>query len=84
VPDPDPVYWGHMSLLNSDLRCLKLLLAQDKEWKYYMNLAGSEMLGVPIEVMEQMIDQRLQGGSYAISNILDPKRIKYKYMIGNR
>ncbi len=52
VPDPQSIYWGHISLLDADMRCLELLLEKNSEWKYYINLAGSELPSLPVEAME--------------------------------
>ncbi len=37
------VHWGHISLLDADLGCLRSLLAEFGGWKFYANLAGSEL-----------------------------------------
>ncbi len=43
APNATEVYWAHISLLEADLKCLELLLDKDKDWQYYLNLAGSEL-----------------------------------------
>ena len=34
--------WQHSSLLEGDLNCLEILLKQASNWKYYINIVGSE------------------------------------------
>ena len=43
----DHTFWGHISILNADLACLRHLHFNDRNsqvgWKYFFNLAGSEL-----------------------------------------
>ena len=39
-----PVYWGHFSIVEAELICLSDLLALDVQWKYAIDLAGSELV----------------------------------------
>ena len=55
VKDPAPVYWGHISLLEADLTCLRLLLRSNGRWKFYLNLSGSELPRFSVEQMEAML-----------------------------
>ena len=41
-PHPQSLVWQHSSLLEGDLECLQQLLSQDKGWKHYINIVGSE------------------------------------------
>ena len=36
------MYWGHISVLDADLICLRHLLAVG-QWDYFVNTAGTEM-----------------------------------------
>ena len=39
-----PVYWGHYSIVEAELICLTDLLDLDHDWKYAVNMAGSELM----------------------------------------
>ena len=43
----NPTFWGHISILNADLACLRHIQFNDRNrkvgWKYFFNLAGSEL-----------------------------------------
>ncbi len=43
APSRKEIYWGHISLLEADLACHELLYSRHDEWKFYLNLAGSEL-----------------------------------------
>ena len=35
------MYWGHMSVLDADLICLRELRARNKQWQHAATLAGT-------------------------------------------
>ena len=39
-----PVYWGHYSIVEAELICLTDLMDLDHNWKYAVNMAGSELM----------------------------------------
>ena len=39
-----PVYWGHYSIIEAELICLTDLMDLDHDWKYAVNMAGSELM----------------------------------------
>ena len=39
-----PVYWGHYSIVEAELICLTDLMDLDHDWKYAVNMAGSELM----------------------------------------
>ena len=39
-----PFYWGHWSIVQAELNCLKDLYNDDQRWKYAVDLAGSELM----------------------------------------
>ena len=41
-PHQTSLVWQHSSLLEGDLNCLELLLKERSNWKYYINIVGSE------------------------------------------
>lgn len=53
--DTIPVYWGHFSLLESDLLCGRRLYDSNHDWKYMMSIAGTELPSVPLSVMESKL-----------------------------
>eukprot|EP00095_Tigriopus_kingsejongensis_P009896 maker-scaffold470_size172058-snap-gene-0.32 protein:Tk09896 transcript:maker-scaffold470_size172058-snap-gene-0.32-mRNA-1 annotation:"n-acetyllactosaminide beta- -n-acetylglucosaminyl- isoform a isoform x2" len=38
-----PVFWGHFSVLQADLKCLRALRAANKVWKDFINPAATEL-----------------------------------------
>ena len=55
----NPVLWGHVSILEADLSCLRSLVdigsaeQEETRWKFYMNMAGSEL---PLKTIPEMRD----------------------------
>ena len=47
VEDPIPIFWGHMSMLEADMLCMKALLEKSSSWRALINLAGSEFPRYP-------------------------------------
>ena len=45
--ESEVILWGDISILNADRACMRRLLVNDKDsklgWKYFLNLAGSEL-----------------------------------------
>ena len=39
-----PVYWGHFSIVEAELLCLKDLLNTGRNWSFVLNMAGSEVM----------------------------------------
>ena len=37
------VYWGHSSILQAELLCLKDLLYNNRSWQYAIDITGSEV-----------------------------------------
>ena len=38
-----PVFWGHFSVLEAEMRCQRSLLGADDGWKMYLNMPGSTL-----------------------------------------
>ena len=53
-PHQTSLVWQHSSLLEGDLNCLEILLKQASNWKYYINIVGSEY---PIMTNFQLIQK---------------------------
>ena len=64
--DSFPVFWGHNSLLKSDLMCMSILLEKRRDWKYFLNLAGTEYPTMNSSAMEHFIDDKLRGRSATV------------------
>ena len=71
----NPVIWGHISVLEADMACLRQLLSDDQNnpnpWKYYFNLAGSE-LPLKSERWTRKMLKNLDGKSITEGNPLSP------------
>ena len=52
---PIAVYWGHVSLLEMDLICLRQLLNHKRHWDMYVDMAGSELPMVTYETFERAL-----------------------------
>jgi len=48
------VVWEHISLLEGDLACLEQLEKRNSEWKYFVNVAGSEY---PLITNHQLVEK---------------------------
>ena len=76
---PVSTYWGHISLVESDLKCFESLEAEFSDWTHVMNLAGSELPTRPVGEIEAAIRTTLgEGQSFAYSR---PVPEKYKRRI---
>ena len=56
---PISTYWGHISLVDSELKCLQLLESEFSNWTHVMNLAGSELPIHPLGIIEYTINNTL-------------------------
>ena len=46
------VYWGHFSIVEAELICMRDLLTNGRNWSYALNMAGSEvMLATNLELV---------------------------------
>ena len=61
----DPIYWGHISLLEADLRCLRSLLENNNRWEYYVNTAGSEL---PLVTYPEFVNKLQEAGGSIIDS----------------
>ena len=43
LQNPIPVWWGHISTLEADIKCMRHLTENDKHWEMFLNPAGSEL-----------------------------------------
>ena len=87
VKKPSKIFWGHVSLLRSDLTCMRLLLDYGPNWEYFLNLAGSELPQFNIERTEEIISEGLKGQSYAENRPMQltfKHRIRYKMKLSKR
>ena len=71
---PTSVFWGHTSVLESDLICLRQLLKHRVKWDMYVNLAGSELPLVPYETFEATLRGASEAGRSVVSSFSMPKR----------
>ena len=47
------VYWGHFSIVQAELICMRDLLTNGRNWSYALNMAGSEvMLATNLELVD--------------------------------
>ena len=38
------VYWGHFSIVSAELSCIRDLLTNGRDWRYALDMAGSEVM----------------------------------------
>lgn len=55
VPRPIPVYWGHISVVDADMTCMRMMLDKAGNWSYYINLAGTELPLMTYDELEAML-----------------------------
>ena len=52
------VYWGHFSIVQAELICMRDLLTNGRNWSYALNMAGSEvMLATNLELVNILSKQ---------------------------
>ena len=52
------VYWGHFSIVEAELICMRDLLTNGRNWSYALNMAGSEvMLATNLELVNILSEQ---------------------------
>jgi beta-1,3-galactosyl-O-glycosyl-glycoprotein beta-1,6-N-acetylglucosaminyltransferase len=88
IEEPINLYWGHVSMLQSDLMCLKTLLGEENSsWQYYMNLAGSVLPTANMTIMEHVISS-LDGNSivesFPVKELRYLNRFKYVHKLSRR
>ena len=83
--EPVSTYWGHISLVESDLKCFESLEAEFSDWTHVMNLAGSELPTRTIGEIETAILSKLgKGRSFGYSRPMPEKfkkRIRLKHKL---
>ena len=76
-----PVYWGHFSIVEAELLCLKDLLNTGRNWSFVLNMAGSEVMLLTNRELVANLSANL-GEIYTESFPLPDHnldRIKYKF-----
>ena len=54
-----PVYWGHYSIVEAELLCLKDLFESGRNWSYAIDMAGSEvMMATNRELVDEISDKK--------------------------
>jgi len=82
-----PVYWGHYSIVEAELICLRDLLQADTSWRYAVNLAGSEMMLVTNYQLVQRLRSRSKESIFSMSLPMptkDERRFKTKYKLDTK
>ena len=51
------VYWGHISMLMGDLKCLHELLERNHQWNFFINQAGTAIPLMNIHEMEKKLSK---------------------------
>ena len=55
------VYWGHFSIVQAELICMRDLLTNGRNWSYALNMAGSEvMLATNLELVSTLSQEEGQ------------------------
>ena len=74
------VYWGHFSIVQAELICMRDLLTNGRNWSYALNMAGSEvMLATNLELVN--ILSQGEGERYCDSGPMSEKRIKERITV---
>ena len=74
------VYWGHFSIVEAELICMRDLLTNGRNWSYALNMAGSEvMLATNLELVNILSKQ--EGERFSESAPMSEKRIKERISV---
>jgi len=75
------ISWGTYSLLNADLTCLEALIKSKSNWDYYINLAGTELPIMDVDVFAKKLGTSKI--NYSIFTHFEPtlKNDRFKYSI---
>ena len=74
------VYWGHFSIVQAELICMRDLLTNGRNWSYALNMAGSEvMLATNLELVN--ILSQGEGERYSESAPMTEKRVKERISV---
>ena len=79
------VYWGHFSIVEAELTCMRDLLTNGRNWSYALNMAGSEvMLATNLELVT--ILSREEGERYSSSFPMPEnfKRVRVVQKLGRK
>lgn len=79
---PLEVYWGHISVLQAEITCLRALASSGRPWQYFLNLAGSELPSVPIGELERRVNA-LDGSSLADGEPM-PEEHQYRILFSHK
>ena len=82
VNNTNPIYWGGYSQLNATLTCLRMLSKKSKDWKYFMNMAGTELPMVDIDEFAMKITHAKI--PYSVQSRLEPKWIPIRWTYKNK
>ena len=86
VSQPISVYYGHHSIMQAQLNCMKdLMQYPDTRWRYVINLCGRE---IPLKTNREIVEslQKLKGYTtmnmpYEITQKVRAKRFKFQYRL---
>ena len=70
------VYWAHWTMVQADLNCMRDLLGRNSDWKFYMNLAGTEY---PLKTNAEMLDQILASEYEMVGSIPSEEKFNYRH-----
>ena len=88
VRKPVKVYYGHISITNAQLQCMRdLEQYPQSRWRYVINLCGRE---VPVKTNREIVKSLLKLKGYTalhlhgLTPIVWTQRFKYKFVLGKR
>ena len=82
VNNSKPIYWGGYSQLDATLTCLERLMKHSKDWKYFMNMAGTELPMIDIdEFAVKIANAKIP---YSVQSRLEPKWTPIRWTYVNK
>ena len=76
------VYWGHFSIVEAELICMRDLLTNGRNWSYVLDMAGSEvMLATNLELVNILSQQE---GERFVSSFPMPEEWKIARVVKKR
>jgi len=69
------VYWAHWTMVQADINCMRHLLVRNTTWRWYMNLAGTEL---PLMTNKEMVERMTSSSEELVGSITQDPKFNYR------